>query len=393
MSEKCSIFAVELTICVMSNVTYKIRVNRPCRLFIDDEEVMILDESKLTKISLPCGEYLRKVVAIDDRTIFDEAVINLTEASSKLDNIILDIKGLNEARAIILQNGIFKVGELYYQSAGNYSVEVCYNENEQYTFTDIIIPEEIIYAGYRFMVSGIGSHAFSGSKTLSSVTIPNSVTYIGDFAFSNCIELTSIKIPYGVEYIGEGTFCGCSSIRDLSIPNSVNVIENEAFKSCANLNSIKMPETMDKLGGAVFSHCSSLESIIIPEGVTELNSHIIDTYDLPFETVDVIEGMFEACTKLSNIQFPNSLIKIGKQTFDRCSALASVSLPNSIKVIDDHAFRDCVTLISITIPRSVSHIGDNVFWDCPSLEKIYLPKNIFMIGEMNVYKHTEIIQY
>ena len=96
-------------------VTYKIRVNRPCKLFIDDEEIQILEESKLTKISLPAGEYLRKVVAIDDRTIFDETVIVLTDTSSKLDNIILDIKGLNEARAIILQNGIFKVGELYYQ--------------------------------------------------------------------------------------------------------------------------------------------------------------------------------------------------------------------------------------------------------------------------------------
>ena len=30
----------------MSEVMYKVRVNRPCRLFIDDEEMMILDENK-----------------------------------------------------------------------------------------------------------------------------------------------------------------------------------------------------------------------------------------------------------------------------------------------------------------------------------------------------------
>ena len=30
----------------MSEVIYKVRVNRPCRLFIDDEEMMILDENK-----------------------------------------------------------------------------------------------------------------------------------------------------------------------------------------------------------------------------------------------------------------------------------------------------------------------------------------------------------
>lgn len=375
-------------------VTYKIRVNRPCKLFIDDEEIQILEESKLTKISLPDGEYLRKVVAIDDRTIFDEAVINLTEASSKLDNIILDIKGLNEARAIILQNGIFKVGELYYQSAYNCSVEVCCNEDDKYTFTDIIIPEEIIYAGYRFMVSGIGDYAFSGCESLSSVILPDTVTQIGTSAFSNCIGLTSINIPNSVNYIGERAFYGCSSIRNLSIPDNVGIIENEAFKSCANLMSIKMPKRMDRIGCSVFSYCRSLESIIIPEGITKLEKYTIDVrYDSPFESVSALEGIFEGCTKLSNIQLPNTLTNIGDSTFSRCSALESISLPSSIKIIGDYAFGDCVSLISITIPRSVSHIGDNVFWECPSLEKIYLPKNIFMIGEMNVYKHTEIIQY
>ena len=34
-------------------VTYKIRVNRPCRLFLDDKEIAILDELKLTKFELP----------------------------------------------------------------------------------------------------------------------------------------------------------------------------------------------------------------------------------------------------------------------------------------------------------------------------------------------------
>ena len=61
----------------MSEVIYKIRVNRPCRLFIDDEELMTLKENELTKITLPEGEYLRKVVAEDDSTIFDEKVISL----------------------------------------------------------------------------------------------------------------------------------------------------------------------------------------------------------------------------------------------------------------------------------------------------------------------------
>ena len=99
----------------MNEVIYKIRVNRPCRLFIDDEEMMILDENRLTKITLPEGEYLRKVVAIDNKAIFDEAEITLSGAS-KLDNITLDTAGLDEAKRNALPKDEFQVGNLMYKA-------------------------------------------------------------------------------------------------------------------------------------------------------------------------------------------------------------------------------------------------------------------------------------
>ena len=39
----------------MSEVIYKVRVNRPCRLFIDDEEMMILDENKPNHLVVMTG--------------------------------------------------------------------------------------------------------------------------------------------------------------------------------------------------------------------------------------------------------------------------------------------------------------------------------------------------
>lgn len=58
-------------------VYYKIKVNKRCRLLIDDEEIQIIEPSQLVKLALPIGEYIRKVVAIDDDTVFDEVTINL----------------------------------------------------------------------------------------------------------------------------------------------------------------------------------------------------------------------------------------------------------------------------------------------------------------------------
>jgi hypothetical protein len=95
----------------MSEVIYKIRVNRPCRLFIDEEEVMTLEESKLTKITLPVGEYLRKVVAEDDSTVFKEKVISLFHTT--VDDIALDAVSLEEEKRNALPKEIFQ-GNLYF---------------------------------------------------------------------------------------------------------------------------------------------------------------------------------------------------------------------------------------------------------------------------------------
>ena len=130
----------------MNEVIYKIRVNRPCRLFIDDEEMMILDENKLTKITLPEGEYLRKVVAIDNKEIFDEAEIELFR-TSKLDNITLDTTGLEEAKRNALPKDEFQVGDLMYKALEDGSgVAVAKYVDEN--ITEVLIPEEILYGHY-----------------------------------------------------------------------------------------------------------------------------------------------------------------------------------------------------------------------------------------------------
>ena len=55
----------------------------------------------------------------------------------------------------------------------------------------------------------IGNSAFSSCESLTSITIPPSVTTIGDSAFSGCKSLTSITIPPSVTAIGSDAFYGC----------------------------------------------------------------------------------------------------------------------------------------------------------------------------------------
>ena len=70
-------------------ILYKIKVNRKCRLLIDDEEIQVIEASKLTKIPLPKGEYVRKVVDVENETVFDETPLILEH--DKVDIVSLKV--------------------------------------------------------------------------------------------------------------------------------------------------------------------------------------------------------------------------------------------------------------------------------------------------------------
>jgi hypothetical protein len=62
-------------------------------------------------------------------------------------------------------------------------------------------------------VKSIGGAAFGGCKSLTSITIPSSVTNIGEFAFSGCENLTSITLPAHI-----------TNIDELDIPEGTRII-------------------------------------------------------------------------------------------------------------------------------------------------------------------------
>ena len=85
-------------------------------------------------------------------------------------------------------------------------------------------------------VSAIGNSAFYSCDSLTSVSIPDSVTSIGDSAFYSCTSLTSVSIPDSVTSIGDRAFFCCISLTSVTIPDSVTSIGDGAFLFCpANL--------------------------------------------------------------------------------------------------------------------------------------------------------------
>lgn len=106
-------------------------------------------------------------------------------------------------------------------------------------------------------VTKIGTDAFAYCS-LTSITIPDSVTSIGEYAFDGCKSLASITIPDSVTYIGYSAFDGCRSLASITIPDSVTHISQYAFNGCSSLKSITIPDSVISIAYNAFDNCSNL---------------------------------------------------------------------------------------------------------------------------------------
>ena len=244
------------------------------------------------------------------------------------------------------------------------------------SLTSITIPDS---------VTSIGGLAFEGCASLTSITIPNSVTSIGSSAFNSCKSLTSITIPESITDIVIGAFCYCRSLTSITIPNSVTSIGESAFRDCTSLTSITIPNSVTSIGYRAFYNCTGLTSITIGNSVTSIgerafeNCTSLTNITIPDGVTSIGESAFRGCANLTSIIIPNSVTSIGSSAFNSCKSLTSITIPDSVTSIGDYAFRDCTNLTSIIIPNSVTSIGESAFNGCTSLTSVTIPDSVTSI--------------
>jgi len=240
-------------------------------------------------------------------------------------------------------------------------------------------------------VTSIGDSAFMFCSGLTSIDIPNSVTSIGEYAFRGCSSLTNIDIPSGVTSIGGVAFQNCSSLTSIVIPDNVTSIDRSAFQNCSSLTSIDIPDNVTSIGNSAFTNCTSLTSCTIGSGVTSIGVIAfagcsgLPSIDIPDSVITIVSGMCSGCTSLTSCTIGSGVTSIGDSAFANCSGITSIVIPDSVTSIGGGAFWHCTSLTSIDIPDSVTSLGNYAFDECRSLTSCTIGSGVTSIGSQTFY--------
>ena len=112
-------------------------------------------------------------------------------------------------------------------------------------------------------------------STTGKVAIPNSidgkpVTSVSPSAFSGSKTVKSVSFPEGLVNVRYCAFYNSSLSGEVKLPPSLRVIHDSAFSACKNLTIVIIAEGCTHLGYRAFGNCTSLESIVLPETVREI---------------------------------------------------------------------------------------------------------------------------
>lgn len=201
-------------------------------------------------------------------------------------------------------------------------------------------------------------------------TIPNTVASIGYLAFDGLSELTSIIIPNSVSYIDCDAFYYCG-ITSVTIPESVTKIEYMAFNGCDNLTEIKVED-----GNPVYDSRDNCNCII--ESLTNKVLMGCKTSTIPNSVVVIGQRAFNNCHELTSIIIPNSVKVIEEGAFSGCS-LSSLTMSNSVEQIGNNAFTGN-SFASLELPNTLTEIGFRAFMSCSLLTSVTIPQSVVKIG-------------
>lgn len=246
--------------------------------------------------------------------------------------------------------------------------------------------------------NAIASKAYSSSNNLTAIfgaqvtqySFGEGVTAIGDYALYNAANLPTVTIPSSVVSIGNQAFSNCSQLATVNI-NS-NAVVSKAYTTTNNFTTIfgtqvqtyNLGEAITAIGDYAF-YGNDLSAFTIPESVTQIGNSAFrncagSSFDIPASVKNIGNKAFADCADLETMTIRGAT-NIGEGAFSVCTGLTSLQLGNSLTSIGDSAFSNCYNLPSVEFPNSLQTIGNYAFYQCNKIPSVTIPESVTALGE------------
>ena len=250
--------------------------------------------------------------------------------------------------------------------------------------------------------------AFEYASRLRSIVLPDRLKSIGDRAFGSCYDLEEVLMPSRVTELGDHAFEGCDDLKYITLPARLERIGEQCFKGCSSLTRLDLPSGLLSVGKEAFDGTYLTELYIParceidndhPGRLPQLRRFEVDDRNNAYCSVDgtlydrdcrvllqypaartgrcrVPDGVEEIVarafynSKVSDVELPESLTRLGHSAFSGCSSMRSIVLQGSLSKIPVAAFEDCKSLEEIELPASVTRIEERAFHECNSLRTL-----------------------
>ena len=299
----------------------------------------------------------------------------------------------------------FVVDGITYMLSSN-KLWVASPENGDYE-GDIVIPSEIKYGGKQYTVQGIFSYAFCYDRSLTSVSLPNTITEIGINAFLDCRSLKTLTIPESVTVLDSDPFGACtfdSLIIKCTLSSYAKVFTRMNTASVVYANKSEISKIKRYYSGEVheigfirnpiidfvryqLDDTKNTATVVSqPKGPLQLYfgdmaiPETVESQGVTYKVTKVDKRAFAECTSLRSVSLPSTVTEIGSYAFSNSQALQSVTLPTNLRKLEEGLFSGCTVLTDITIPSSVTEIGASAFADCGKLTVVRIPASVYTIG-------------